>query len=142
MCLSKFRPVNKRRAIACARLFTHLTKARRAIHCMPKIYNLSLLVLQVVTSYFLKTGHRASFLLEFAKKQVATDSILKKISCCTLGNQGLFFSCPSKVEVVKNKLYHVKKNPFKCIKNNYFCLKQSRQFVSFAVKTQTKATST
>ena len=74
-----------------------------------------------MTSYFLKTGHRASFLLEFAEKHVAVGP-----SCCTWGNQELFFSHPSKVEVVvKNELYHVKKNPFKCIKNNYFCWKQS-----------------
>ena len=90
-----------------------------------------------MTFYILKTVHCASFLLEFAEKHVAAGSILRKISCYTWGHQELFFSCPSKVEVVvKNELYHVKQNPFKCIKNNYFCWKQSRQFVSFVVKKQ------
>ena len=45
------------------------------------------------------------------KKHVAAGSILRKISCCIWGNQELFFICPSKVQViVKNELYHVKKN--------------------------------
>ena len=59
-----------------------------------------------MTSYFLKTGHRASFLLEFAEKHVAAGPSGK-----FGGTKNHFFSRPSKVEVVvKNKLYHVKKN--------------------------------
>ena len=37
-------PVNERRTMACACLLTLLVKARCAIHCTPKIYNLSLIV--------------------------------------------------------------------------------------------------
>ena len=72
--------------------------------------------IKAVTSYFLKTGHRASFPLEFVEKHVAAGSSGKFL--VVLRN---IFSRPLKVEVVKNELYHVKKTPFKCIKNNYFC---------------------
>ena len=69
-----------------------------------------------MTSYLLKTGHRASFLLEFVEKHVAAGPsrfFLFWLFLCLLYNQELFFSRPSKVEVVvKNELYHVKKNPF------------------------------
>ena len=113
----QYRPVNKRRAC----LFTPLTKARRVIHRTPKIYNLLLLVF--LSSDFLLFENRLSCFFSFriCGKTCSCGS-LWKISCCTWGNQELFFSRPSRVEVIiKNELYRVKKNPIKCIKNNYFC---------------------
>ena len=120
------RPANKRHVIAHAHLFTHLMNARRAIHRTPKIYNFSLLVFP--SSDFLLFENMSSCFFSFRiSGKTCSCRSLWKISCYTRGNQEIFFSCPSKVEVViKNELYHVKKNPFKCIKNNYFCWKQSR----------------
>ena len=144
--MNQWKPFKKSRAITRARLFTRLTNAGRAIHRTPKRYNLSLLVF--LSSDFLLYKNRSSCFFSF--------SICGKSRSCgslcffffwlflyLLYNQELFFSRPSRVEVVvKNELYHVKKNPFKCIKNYYFWWKQSRQFVSSAVKKQTKSTST
>ena len=64
---------------------------------MPKIYNLSLLLFLSSDSYFLKTGHHASFLLEFVEKHVAAGLSLGKISCCTWGNKELFLVIPQKL---------------------------------------------
>ena len=57
------RPVSKRHAIACAHLFTHLTNAKHTIHRMPKIFNLSLLV--ILSSDFLLFENRSSFFFSF-----------------------------------------------------------------------------
>ena len=38
----------------------------------------------------------------FGMKEGRPGSILRKISCCTWGNQDLFFSHPSKVQVILN----------------------------------------
>ena len=65
-----------------------------------------------MTSYLLKTGHRASFLLEFAEKHVAAGPS-GKFLVVHGATKNFFFQ----VEVViKNELYHVKKSPFKCSK--------------------------
>ena len=108
--------------VARARLFTCLTKARCANHRQPKIYNLSLLVF--LSSDFLLFENRSSCFFSFriCRKTCSCGSLcifFFWLFLCLLYNQELFFSRPSKVEVVvKNELYHVKKNPFKCIKNN------------------------
>ena len=51
-----------------------------------------------MTSYFLKTGYRASFLLEFVEKHVAAGPSGKFL--VVHGATELIFSRPSKVEVV------------------------------------------
>ena len=129
------RSVNKRCAIPHACLFTCLTKARCAIHRTSKIYNLSLLVF--LSSDFLLFENRSLCFFSFriCRKTCSCGLDFKENFLLYMGQPRIIFSHPSKVEiVVKNELYHVKKNPFKCIKNNYFCWKQSRKFFSFAVK--------
>ena len=86
-------------------------------------------------------------------------SVLKNNPCCTWGNQELFFysslrswlGSPNQkyqwhdspllhkilckcIHESNIELYRVKKKPFKCIKNNYFCWKQSRQSITYVVK--------
>ena len=109
---NRCRPVNKRYAIARTHLFTHLTNARCAIHHTPKIYTLLLLVF--LSNDFLLFENRSSCFFSFriiCGKTCSCGS-LWKISCCIWGNQELFFTHPSKVEVVvKNELGYVKKKP-------------------------------
>ena len=67
---------------------------------------------------------------------------IKDNPCCAWGNRQLLFSRPPKVEVfLINEPYRFSKNPLNCIKSNYSCWKQSRQFVSHVVENPTKSTS-
>ena len=99
--LLECRFVNKRHAIACACLFTCLTRARCAIHHMPKIYNLSLLVF---LSDFLLFQNWSSYFFSFiiCGKSCSCRSLCFFFSfdcsfaCCTTKNY--FLILPQKLK--------------------------------------------
>ena len=87
---NKSRPVNKRCAIVCARLFTCLTKARRAIHRMPKIYI-------IYRSWYWPLW---LFSFRICEKTWSCGLDFKENFLLYMGQPRIIFSRPSKVQVV------------------------------------------